>query len=81
MLTPPTGTRGRAPFLPAVAQRARGNLADVAAFMLLTAVGTVVYMPLAVPVQAGYCGPEGSNHSRHTSLTSGSILRRFDRAL
>jgi BASS family bile acid:Na+ symporter len=39
-----------APFLPAVAQRARGDLAYVAAFMVLTAVGTVVFMPLAVPV-------------------------------
>jgi BASS family bile acid:Na+ symporter len=39
-----------APFLPAVAQKARGDLAYVAAFMLLTAVGTVVFMPLAVPV-------------------------------
>ena len=39
-----------APFLPAVAQRAKGDLAYVAAFMMLTAVGTVIYMPLAVPV-------------------------------
>jgi BASS family bile acid:Na+ symporter len=39
-----------APFLPAMAQKAKGDLAYVAAFMVLTAVGTVIYMPLAVPV-------------------------------
>ena len=39
-----------APFLPAVAQRARGDLAYVAAFMVLASVGTVVFMPFAVPV-------------------------------
>ena len=39
-----------APFLPTVAEKARGDLGYVAAFMLLTAVGTVIYMPLAVPV-------------------------------
>jgi BASS family bile acid:Na+ symporter len=39
-----------APFLPVVAQKGRGDLAYVAAFMLLAAVGTVVYMPLMVPV-------------------------------
>lgn len=39
-----------APFLPAMAQKAKGDPAYVAAFMILTAVGTVIYMPLAVPV-------------------------------
>lgn len=39
-----------APFLPAVATRAGGDLAYVGAFMLLTAAGTVLFMPLAVPV-------------------------------
>jgi bile acid:Na+ symporter, BASS family len=39
-----------APFLPAAAQRTRGDLAYVAAFMLLAVVGTVVFMPLAVPL-------------------------------
>jgi BASS family bile acid:Na+ symporter len=39
-----------APFLPMISERAGGDLAYVAAFMLLTAVGTVIYMPLAVPL-------------------------------
>ena len=39
-----------APFLPAVATKAGGDLAYVGAFMLLTAAGTVIFMPLAVPV-------------------------------
>jgi bile acid:Na+ symporter, BASS family len=39
-----------APFLPAVSQRARGDLAYVAAFMLLAVAGTVIFMPLAVPL-------------------------------
>src|SRR5512136_1486431 len=39
-----------APFLPAMADKARGDLAYAAAFMLLASVVTVVYMPLAVPV-------------------------------
>ena len=39
-----------APFLPAVAQRASGDLAYVAAFMVLASVGTVVFMPFAVPL-------------------------------
>lgn len=38
-----------APFLPIVVEKAHGNLAYVAAFMVLTVVGTVVFMPLAVP--------------------------------
>jgi len=39
-----------APFLPMMVDKARGNLAYAAAFMLLASVVTVVYMPLAVPV-------------------------------
>ncbi len=39
-----------APFLPMVSQRARGDLAYVAAFMMLAAVGTVVLMPFMVPL-------------------------------
>jgi bile acid:Na+ symporter, BASS family len=39
-----------APFLPKLAERAGGDLPYVAAFMALTAVGTIVYMPFAVPV-------------------------------
>lgn len=39
-----------APFLPGVARRASGDLEYVAAFLVLTAVGTVLFMPLAVPV-------------------------------
>lgn len=39
-----------APFLPGIVKRAGGDLGFAAAFMLLTAVGTVVFMPLAVPV-------------------------------
>ena len=39
-----------APFLPKLTERAGGDLPYVAAFMALTAVGTVVFMPFAVPV-------------------------------
>ena len=39
-----------APFLPTMVDKARGDLAYAAAFMLLASVVTVVYMPLAVPV-------------------------------
>jgi BASS family bile acid:Na+ symporter len=39
-----------APFLPMMVDKARGDLAYAAAFMLLASVFTVVYMPLAVPV-------------------------------
>jgi BASS family bile acid:Na+ symporter len=41
-----------APFLPMVTEKAKGDLAYAAAFMLLTAVGTVIYMPFAVPLLA-----------------------------
>ena len=39
-----------APFLPMMVDKARGDLAYAAAFMLLASVVTVVYMPFAVPV-------------------------------
>ncbi len=39
-----------APFLPMVAQKAGGDLSYVAAFMVLAAVGTAIYMPFAVPI-------------------------------
>jgi bile acid:Na+ symporter, BASS family len=39
-----------APFLPPMADRARGDMGYTAAFMLLTSVVTVAYMPFAVPV-------------------------------
>jgi BASS family bile acid:Na+ symporter len=39
-----------APFLPMMVEKARGDMGYTAAFMLLAAVVTVIYMPLAVPV-------------------------------
>jgi BASS family bile acid:Na+ symporter len=39
-----------APFLPLMVDKARGDLAYAAAFMLLTSVVTVAYMPFAVPI-------------------------------
>lgn len=39
-----------APFFPLAAQKAHGDLAYVAALVLLTAVGTVLYMPFLTPV-------------------------------
>lgn len=39
-----------APFLPMITCRARGDLGYTAAFMLLSAAGTVVIMPFAVPL-------------------------------
>jgi len=41
-----------APFLPAMVNKARGDLSYTAPFLLLTSVVTVVCMPLAVPVLA-----------------------------
>jgi BASS family bile acid:Na+ symporter len=41
-----------APFLPAVVGKARGDLGYAASYMLLAAVGTVVYMPIMVPLVA-----------------------------
>jgi BASS family bile acid:Na+ symporter len=38
-----------APFLPMIVGKAKGDLAYTAAFMLLSAVGTVLFMPFAVP--------------------------------
>jgi len=43
-----------APFLPAVAARAGGTPAYVAAFFVIAAVGAVLYMPLAVPLLLGF---------------------------
>lgn len=39
-----------APFVPALVAKGKGDLGYTAAFMLLSAVGTVVFMPLAVPI-------------------------------
>ena len=39
-----------APFLPPMVERARGDMGFTAAFMLLTSVVTVAYMPVAVPL-------------------------------
>jgi bile acid:Na+ symporter, BASS family len=41
-----------APFVPALVARGNGDLGFTAAFMLLAAVGTVIAMPLAVPILA-----------------------------
>jgi bile acid:Na+ symporter, BASS family len=43
-----------APFLPAVAARAGGPQAYVAAFFVVATIGTVVFMPFAVPVLVGF---------------------------
>jgi bile acid:Na+ symporter, BASS family len=39
-----------APFLPMIVSKAKGDLGFTAAFMLLAAVGTVIFMPFAVPL-------------------------------
>jgi BASS family bile acid:Na+ symporter len=39
-----------APFLPAIVNKAKGDLGFTAAFMLLAAAGTVAFMPFAVPL-------------------------------
>ena len=39
-----------APFMPAMVERARGDLGYTASFMLLASVGMVLYMPFAVPL-------------------------------
>jgi len=39
-----------APFVPALVAKGKGDLGFTAAFMMLSAVGTVVFMPLAVPI-------------------------------
>jgi len=44
------GMAPAAPFLPVLSQRAGGDLSYVAAFMVLAAVGTVVFMPFVVPL-------------------------------
>lgn len=44
------GLAPAAPFLPTMVRRAGGDLAYTAAFLLIAAIGTVLLMPLAVPV-------------------------------
>jgi BASS family bile acid:Na+ symporter len=44
------GMAPSAPFLPMIVSKANGDLGYTVAFMLLTAVGTVLFMPFAVPV-------------------------------
>jgi len=44
------GMTPSAPFLPMIVNRARGDLGYTAAFMLLSALGTVLFMPFAVPM-------------------------------
>jgi bile acid:Na+ symporter, BASS family len=39
-----------APFLPMLVNRAKGDLGYTAAFMVLASVGTVIFMPIAVPL-------------------------------
>ena len=39
-----------APFVPALAEKAKGDLGYIAAFMLLASVGTVLCMPITVPL-------------------------------
>lgn len=46
------GMAPAAPFLPMMVRKAGGDLAYAAAFMLIAAVGTVVFMPLALPFLA-----------------------------
>ena len=41
-----------APFVPMMAEKAKGDLGYIAAFMLLAAVGTVICMPVTVPLLA-----------------------------
>jgi BASS family bile acid:Na+ symporter len=44
------GLAPAAPFLPMMVRRAGGDMAYTAGFMLIAAVGTVIFMPLALPV-------------------------------
>jgi BASS family bile acid:Na+ symporter len=46
------GLAPAAPFLPMMVRRAGGDMAYAAAFMLIAALGTVVFMPLALPLIA-----------------------------
>lgn len=46
------GMAPAAPFLPLVVKRADGNLAVAACFMLLASLGTIVVMPIGVPLVA-----------------------------
>jgi BASS family bile acid:Na+ symporter len=73
-----------APFLPIIAKQAQGDLGYTAAFMLLCAVGTVAFMPVAVPLMI-----DGLSVSRSTiaaplflfmllPLGIGMAVRRMD---
>ncbi|MBS0522138.1 MAG: bile acid:sodium symporter [Proteobacteria bacterium] len=44
------GLAPAAPFLPMMVRRAGGDLAYAASFMLIAAVGTVIFMPIALPI-------------------------------
>lgn len=44
------GLAPAAPFLPMMVRRAGGDLAYAACFMLIAAVGTVIFMPIALPI-------------------------------
>jgi predicted Na+-dependent transporter len=44
------GLAPAAPFLPMMVRRAGGDLAYAACFMLVAAVGTVIFMPIALPI-------------------------------
>jgi BASS family bile acid:Na+ symporter len=44
------GLAPAAPFLPMMVRRAGGDMAYTAAFMLIAAVGTVIFMPVALPL-------------------------------
>jgi BASS family bile acid:Na+ symporter len=46
------GMTPAAPFLPMMVRMAGGDLAYAAAFMLVAAIGTVVFMPIALPILA-----------------------------
>lgn len=46
------GMAPSAPFLPALAERAKGDLGYTAAFMLIVSIVTIIFMPLAVPLLA-----------------------------
>ncbi len=41
-----------APFVPLLAEKARGDLNDVAAYLLLASVGTIIILPVMIPVLA-----------------------------
>lgn len=57
-----------APFAPAMAQIARGDLAYMAAFVLLSAASTVVMMPIATPLLVEGLSPEPAAIARPLAL-------------